>query len=131
MAHEALRNSVLSRTLVDLLSNVSDLLAKEIRLARAEVTDKLQRTVRASVWTAVAALFGLLAFFFLLEAAVFALISFGLAAYWACAIVALLLAGCGAAAFAVGRSAAPQDISPSRSIRQINADIRTAKELVT
>jgi VIT1/CCC1 family predicted Fe2+/Mn2+ transporter len=131
MAHEALRNSILSRTLVELLGDLSDLLTKEIRLARAEIADKLQRTVRASVWSAVAALLGLIAFFFLLEALVFALISFGLAAYWACLIVAALLAGSGAAAFAIGRSAAPQEMSPSRSIRQINADIRTAKELVT
>jgi hypothetical protein len=131
MAHEALRNSILSRTLVELLGDLSDLLTKEIRLARAEIADKLQRTVRASVWSAVAALLGLIAFFFLLEALVFALISFGLVAYWACLIVAALLAGAGAAAFAIGRSAAPQEMSPSRSIRQINADIRTAKELVT
>jgi hypothetical protein len=42
MAQE-LRNTVLSRKLVDLLSNLSDLIGKEIRLAGAEVTDKAAR----------------------------------------------------------------------------------------
>jgi uncharacterized membrane protein YgcG len=130
MAQE-LRNTVLSRTLVDLLSNLSDLIGKEIRLARAEVTDKVQRTIRASAWTAVAALLCLMAVFLLLEAAVFALVALGLAAHWACLIVAGVLAACGAGAFGFGRSAAPREIAPSRSIRQINEDIRTAKELVT
>jgi hypothetical protein len=131
MAHESLRNSILSRTLVDLLGNLSDLLGKEIRLARAEIVEKVQGTVRATAWIAVAALFALLAFFFLLEAAVFALVSFGLAVYWACLIVAIVLAGCGYGAFAYGRATAPQEITPTRSLRQISADIQTAKELVT
>lgn len=131
MAHESLRNSVLSRTLVDLLGDLSDLLSKEIRLARAELIGKLQSTIRAGVWSALAALLCLMAIFFLLEAAVFALVSLGLAAYWACLIIAGVLAGCGVGAFASGRAAAPRDITPSRSIRQINEDIRTVKELVT
>ena len=131
MAHEALRNSILSRTLVDLLGNVSDLVGKEIRLARAELTEKAQSTVRATAWTAAAAVLCFVAVLFLLEAAVFAMVSAGLAAYWACLIVAVVLAGGGAGLFAYGRSAAPDPLSPSRSIRQISADIRTAKELVT
>jgi uncharacterized membrane protein YgcG len=131
MAHESLRNSILSRTLVDLLSDLSDLLSKEIRLARAELIEKVQSTIRASAWAALAALFSLMAVFFLLEAAVFALVSLGLAAYSACLIVAAVLAGCGIGAFACGRAVAPGDITPSRSVRQINEDIRTAKELVT
>jgi hypothetical protein len=47
---------------------------------------------------------------------VFALIAFGLAAHWACLIVAAVLAACGAGAFGFARSAAPREIAPSRSI---------------
>ena len=130
MVHEPLRDSILSRTLVDLVGNLSDLIGKEIRLARAELTEKVQSTVRASAWTAVAALLCLMAVLFLLEAAVFALVAFGLAVYWACLVVAGMLVACGAVAFAVGRAGAPQDVLP-RSIKQISADIRIAKELVT
>jgi hypothetical protein len=129
MALESLRNSVLNRTLVDLLGDLSDLISKEIRLARAELTEKVQSIIRVGAWAAVAALLCLMVVFFLLEAAVFALVGLGLAAYWACLIVAGLLAAFGAGAIAFSRSAASP--SPSRSIRQLNADIRTAKELVT
>jgi len=131
MMHETLRDSLLSRTLADLLGNLSDLVRMEIRLARAELTEKAKSTVRAGAWIGVAALLCLMAAFFLLEAAVFVLVNAGLAAYWACVIVAaVLIAGAGIL-FARGRSAAPQTISPTRSLRQISEDIRTAKELVT
>jgi len=131
MVHESLRNSILSRTLVDLIGNLSDLIGREIRLARAELTEKMQSAIRAGAWTAVAGLLGLTAVFFLLEAAVFALVTWGLAVYWACLVVAGVLAACGGVAFAVGRSGAPQDVFPNRSIKQISADVRTVKELVT
>jgi uncharacterized membrane protein YgcG len=130
MSHEPLRNLALSRTFVALVSNLSDLIGKEILLARAEIAEKVQSAIRASAWTALAALLCLMAVFFLLEAAVFVLVSFGLAVYWACLIVAGTLAIGGVAALACGRSAAPHNILPTRSIKQIGADIRTAKEFL-
>ena len=103
MAHDAIRNSTLARTLADVLGDVSDLVQKEIRLARAEFTAKIGNGVQAGLWMIVAALLGFVAALLVIEAMVFALASFGIALYWACLLVAGVLALCGAAAFAYGR----------------------------
>jgi Putative Actinobacterial Holin-X, holin superfamily III len=131
MAYDAIRNSTLTRTLADVLGDLSDLVQKEIRLARAEFTAKITSGVRSSLWMMVAALLGLVAALLVIEAIVFALASFGLALYWACLLVAGVLGGCGAAAFAYGRSAAREILMPIRGVRQISEDIKTAKEQLT
>ena len=131
MAHDAIRNSTLVRTVGDVLSDLSDLVQKEIRLARAEFAAKMTSGVHAGLWMLVAAVLGLVATLLVIEAIVFALASFGLAIYWACLLVAGVLAGCGAAAFAYGRSAAHEILVPMRGARQINEDISTIKEQLT
>ena len=68
----------------DVLGDLSDLVQKEIRLARAEFTAKMTSGVQAGLWMIVAALLGLVATLLVIEAIVFALASFGLAIYWAC-----------------------------------------------
>jgi hypothetical protein len=128
MAHDAIGNSTLIRTVGDVLGDLSDLVRKEVRLARAEFTAKISNGVQAGLWMIVAALLALVASLLVIEAIVFALASFGLALYWACLLVAAVLAGCGAAAFAYGRSAAHEVLVPMRGARQINEDIRTIKE---
>jgi hypothetical protein len=131
MAHDGIANSTLVRTVGDVLGDLSDLVQKEVRLARAEFTAKITNGVHAGLWMMVAALLGLVAFLLVIEAIVFALASFGLPIYWACLVVAAALVGCGAAAFAYGRSAAHEVLVPMRGARQINEDIRTIKEQLT
>jgi uncharacterized Tic20 family protein len=131
MAYERLQNSTLTRTLTDLLGDLSDLVQKEVRLARAEVTEAINNGVQASVWMVVAAVLGLIAALLLVEAIVFGLASFGIALHWACLIVAIAFAAAAAAAFAYGRSMARDRIVPTRSVRQINEDIRTTREQLT
>jgi hypothetical protein len=131
MAHDAIRNSTLVRTVGDVLGDLTDLVQKEIRLARAEFTAKMTSGVQAGLWMLVAALLGFVAALLVVEAIVFLLASFGLAIYWACLLVAGVLAGCGAAAFAYGRSAANEMLVPMRGAGQINEDIRTIKEHLT
>jgi uncharacterized membrane protein YgcG len=84
MAPDRLRNSGLMQSLTDLLADLSDLVQKEIRLAKAEVTEKITAQVQASIWMVAAAFLGLVAALLVVEAAVFALASFGLALYWSC-----------------------------------------------
>ena len=131
MAHDAIRNSTLVRTVGDVLGDLSDLVQKEIRLARAEFTAKMTSGVQAGLWMLVAALLGFVASLLVIEAIVFALASFGLAIYWACLLVAGVLAVCGAGAFAYGRSAANEMLVPMRGAGQINEDIRTIREQLT
>ena len=60
MAHENLGNSTLVKSLGDLLGSLSDLVQKEIRLAKAEVSEKIASKVQSSVWMMIAGFFGLL-----------------------------------------------------------------------
>ena len=127
MAHETLRESALLRAMTDLLTDFSDLVQKEMRLARAEVTKTLTDRAMAGVWMAVAGVIGLIAVLFILEGIVFAIASTGLALHCSCLIVAAALVITAAAAFMWGRSRANSDIA-ARTTRQFSETIRTARE---
>jgi len=131
MAYERLRNSGLTQALSGLFGDLGDLVQKEIQLAKAEITDKITSRLRASVWMVAAGFFGLIAALLVVEAAVFALASLGLELHWACLLVAAVLAAAGAAAFYHGRSVAESELLPTRTVRQITQDIKTAKEQLT
>jgi len=128
MVHEALRNTPVTRALSEVVADLSDLLSKELRLAKAEIVDKVSTKLQASVWMAVAGVLGLVVLMLLIEAAVFAVASFGFAIHWACLMVAGVIALIAIGAFVYGRSAAAEEMTPSRTVNQIKQDIRTAKE---
>jgi hypothetical protein len=131
MAYERLQHSSLTRTLTELLGDLSDLVQKEVRLARAEVTEAITSGVQASVWMIAAAVLAVVAALLVVEAIVFGLASFGLALHWSCLIVAIALGAAAAAAFAYGRSVARNKVVPTRTVRQINEDIRATREQLT
>ena len=131
MAHESFRDSGLVRSMTDLLADLSDLVQKEIRLARAEVTEKISAKLQGGGWMAAAAILVLMAMLLVIEAAVFAIASYGVELHWACLLVAAVLAAAAAAVFYHGRSLADQELLPTRSVRQIKQDIETAKEQLT
>ncbi len=131
MAHDRLLNAGLTRALTDLLADLADLVRKEIQLAKAEVTEKIASGLRASVWMVAAAVFGLIAALLMVEGAVFAIASFGLALHWSCLLVAVVLAAGAAAAFYRARSLVEEDFLPTRTAKQITQDIETAKEQLT
>ncbi|HEX5847541.1 MAG TPA: phage holin family protein [Rhodoplanes sp.] len=131
MALDRLQHSGLAQAFTDLLADLGDLLQKEVQLAKAEVTEKITSRLKASIWMVGAGLLALIAGLLVVEAAVFAIASFGLALHWACLVVAGVLAAGALAAFYYGRSVADDDLLPERSVRQISQDIRTAKEQLT
>jgi uncharacterized membrane protein YgcG len=131
MALDRLQNSGLTHAFTDLLADLGDLLQKEIQLAKAEVTEKIGSRLQASVWMVAAGLLAFIVVLLVVEAAVFAVASFGLALHWACLVVAGVLAAAAFATFFYGRSLAEGDLMPTRSARQISQDIRTAKEQLT
>jgi hypothetical protein len=131
MAHDGWGRSDLVQTLRAVLQDFSDLVQKEIRLAKAEVTDKVSSKIRAGVWMGVAGLLALIAAALLLVAAVLAIIALGVAPHWACLIVAALLALAAAAALFYGRALAKEELTPTRAMRQVALDIKTAKEQLT
>jgi len=131
MALDRLQHSGLAQAFTDLLADLGDLLQKEMQLAKAEVTEKITSRLKASIWMVGAGLLALIAGLLVVEAAVFAIASFGLALHWACLVVAGVLAAGALAAFYYGRSVADDDLLPKRSARQISQDIRTTKEQLT
>ena len=131
MANDNLQSTALVRALADLLSDFSDLVQKELRLARAEIADKVSLKVRGGIWFAAAGVLGFVAALLFLEAVVFAIASAGLAIYWACLIVAACLLILGGIAFFLGRSDVAEDMLPTRSTRQLSKVVNTVKELQT
>jgi hypothetical protein len=79
MAHDALRNTGLTRAITDLLADLSDLVQKELRLAKAEVAENISSRLQAGVWISIAAVLAFIAALLVVEAAVFAIASYGLA----------------------------------------------------
>jgi hypothetical protein len=131
MAHEQLKNSTLPRALSDVVADLADLVQKELRLARAELSENLFAKFRAGIWMSTAGVLGLIAAFFALQALVFGIASFGIAMHWSCLIVAGILAAVAALAYYKGRVDAQKEITPTRSIHQIKQDISTTKEHLT
>ena len=124
-----LRNSPLPRALSEVVADLADLFQKEIRLARAEISEKLSLKIKAGVWISAAAALGLIAVLVLLQAAIFGIASgFGIALHWSCLAVAALLLALAAAAFFKGRADAKEELTPTRTIYQVKQDIATAKE---
>jgi hypothetical protein len=131
MPFDGIRNSALVRTITDVLEALPDLFRKETRLALAEFSEKIKDGAKASVWIIVAGFLALIAFFILIEAAIFGIASLGLALHWSCLIVAAVICAAAAGSFLYGRSTMPDTLVPARSVREINEDIRTVKEQLT
>ncbi|MBV9824107.1 MAG: phage holin family protein [Alphaproteobacteria bacterium] len=128
MQLDGIRNSALVRAIIDTLEALPDLFRSELRLAQAEISEKIKGGIKASVWLITAAFLALVCFLILVEALIFGIASFGLALHWSCLIVAAVIGGIAAGAFFAGRSALPDPILPVRSARQVSEDVRTVKE---
>jgi len=126
--NENLKNSALVGALSDVIGDLADLVQKEIRLAKTELTAKISQKVTGGIWLAIAGGIGLLALMVLVQAAIFAIVSYGVALHWSCVIVAGALAILGAAAFVKGRGDAQVELTPAHSLHQIQRDVAAAKE---
>ncbi len=126
-----IKDSTLFRAASETVADLADLVQKEMRLARAEITDKVSTRLQAGIWMTAAGLLGFLALLVLLQAIVFGLIALGLAPFWSALIVAGVLALLGGAAYYKGRLDAAQGLTPTRTIRNVKEDIRSTKEQLT
>jgi len=123
-----LQDSALFGALSDVIGDLADLVQMEIRLAKTELSTKLSQKLVGGIWLGVAGVIGLLAVLVLVEAAIFAIASYGVGLHWSCLIVAGALAIFGGAAFAKGRADAHVELTPTHSLHQIQRDIAVAKE---
>jgi hypothetical protein len=110
------------------VSDLADLMQKEMRLAKAEIANKITLGLRAGVWMSVAAALGIIALLLVVQAMVFGLsAATGLALHWSSLIVAALLAAIAAASFAKAKADTPS-LAPDRAVHQVKRDIAIAKE---
>jgi uncharacterized membrane protein YqjE len=128
MAIEDLKHTALPRALANAVADAIDLVQKELRLARAEIADKVARKLKAGVYFSASGVLAFIAVLVFVEAAIFALAMRGLAFHWACLVVAAVLAVLAGALFAFGRAEAHESVVPERTIAQFKQDIATAKE---
>jgi hypothetical protein len=131
MAYEHLKGSALPRALSDVIADLADLLQKEMRLAREELSSKLSLKLRGGVWIASAGVLALIAGLLVIQAAVFGIASFGIALHWSCLIVAAILAAAAGTAYALGRGDLAAPLTPDRTIRQFKKDATIAREQVS
>ena len=114
------------------ITDLADLMQKEMRLARAELSEKLSITIRAGVWMSVATVFAILAALVVVQACVLGLsAATGIALHWSSLIVAALLAAAGGVAFAKGKADVPEQLAPDRALHQVKQDLAVAKEQFT
>jgi len=131
MAYEQFKQSSLACSISATLAGFSDLFQKELRLARAEMSEKLSAKVRGGIWMMAAGLFGLIALILLIQAAVFGIASFGIALHWACLIVGGVIGAAAAATYYRGRADLQEDLIPTRTINQVKRDLEATKEHLT
>ena len=131
MALDRIKDATLPQAVSDVVGDLADLFQKEMRLARSELSAKITTKLRAGVWMSAAGVSGLIAGLLVVQAAVFAIASYGIALHWACLIVAGVALAIATIAYFKGRSDAQEELTPTRTIHQIKRDIASAKEQLT
>jgi uncharacterized membrane protein YqjE len=131
MTTERLRSSPLPRALSDVVADVADLVQKEMRLARAEIGEKLSNKLRAGAWIFTAGALALIALFMLVEGVALWISTLGISPYASHWIIGTALAVLSALAYLAGRADARESLAPERTIHQVNRDIRETKERLT
>jgi hypothetical protein len=131
MAYERLKNATLPRAVPEVVAALADLVQKEVRLAKAELSAKLGRKLQAGIWMSAAGILGLIGGVFLMQGLAFAIASYGIAMHWACLIVAGILVIGSGLAFLKGHANAQEELTPVRTIHQIKRDISIVKEQLT
>jgi hypothetical protein len=130
----AIRDSArpLASTVTEVVSEIAHLLQIEVRLARAEIGEKLASAANGGMLVGVAAVLSLAGLIVLLLAAVKWLDIAGLPQEWGLLLVGGIAVIIGIALALVGanRFRAPA-LTPDRTISQLRADISVAKEHAT
>ena len=124
--------SSLPNAFSSVITDLADLMQKEMRLARAELAEKLSISIRAGMWMSVAVALVAVAGLLIVQAAVLGLTATtGIALHWSSLIVAAAVAVAAAAAFAKGKADVPDQLTPDRALNQVKQDIAVAKEQFT
>ena len=79
MPLEHLKDTALPHALSNAVGDLAELVQKELRLARAEISEKISTKLQATAWLSAAAAFGLITAILAVQALVFGIASFGIA----------------------------------------------------
>jgi hypothetical protein len=114
----------------EVFDQTTHLVRTEIRLARAEISEKLVSTVRASGIAVAGGAILLGALYLFLLFFVRLLVAFGLAEHWATLIVAVASAAIGYAVLRAGLANMSSDrLMPTRTAHSLEKDAAMAKEV--
>ena len=128
MVLDRIKDAALPQAFSNVVGDLVDLFQIEMRLARAELSEKIATKLQAGIWISVAGVLALIAGLLIVQAIVLGIASYGIALHWSCLIVAGVLAVIALMSFFKGRSGAKEELAPTRTINQVKKDIATAKE---
>ncbi|MDP2355863.1 MAG: phage holin family protein [Beijerinckiaceae bacterium] len=111
-----------------LFTDFSDLVSKEIALAKGELAENMSVKTSGAAWIAVAGVVMLAALMTLIAGTVFLIASFGLALHGSAFIVGGVLVVLGLILLSAGKSKLSGDTLPTRSMTQVQQDVRVVKE---
>jgi uncharacterized membrane protein YqjE len=119
----------LATLLTQIVSDLAFLLQTEIKLAKAEISEKTSQIANGSIFIGIAAAFLLSGLFILLMAAVRWLEIAGLADQWGYLLVGVIAVAIGIGLAVKGANGfKPAALVPDRTIDQIKADYTVVKE---
>ncbi|MGF7163125.1 protein-S-isoprenylcysteine O-methyltransferase Ste14 [Rhodoligotrophos appendicifer] len=117
--------------LSEVLGQITSLFRKEMQLARAEVSEKLDTAVGAIGAIVAGAVLIIAALGALVQAAVLGLIMAGIAPHWAALVVGVVLAIIGIIVVKMGMSQlSAAKLAPKRTVAQVNRDATLARDQV-
>jgi hypothetical protein len=115
----------------EMIEHLTTLFRKEVALAKAEAREKVQQATNAIIYIAIGAVLALAALVVLLFGIAALLAAAGLEEHWSLLIVAIVAALIGGGILWKGMNdLKASNLTPERTVNQIRADVRTAKEQV-
>jgi len=122
----------MSTLLSDAINQLTRLVRGEVALAKAEVAQNVRSAAIGLAMLVVAVVLALVALNVLAAALVVALAEAGLGAGWSALIVGVVILAVAAILVMRGISALkPENLAPSRTVKNVQADAQTIKETMT
>lgn len=117
--------------LTEALSHISSLFQSELRLAKTEISEKIDLIVQALIMIVAGAVLAMGGLFLLLQAAIAWLIRAGVQPHWATLIVAVAVLAIAGILVAIGlNSLKASRLKPERTLRQLGEDAAVVKEQI-
>lgn len=122
----------LPQLIADLVNQFTELFQTELRLVKAEFSEKLSQYANGGTMIGAGGVALLVALFLVLQAIVLWLAALGLPERWGYLLVGLVVGGIGAGVLMKGiNNLKTTNLVPDRTLGQVRADVATVKERVS